>query len=1525
MEFLGKIISGRYRLEGIIAENPIYTRYRGSDIIGRSAIEACVISSTVMSRRSGDVIRFKNIAAKMANIHHPSILRIVEAGEFFEHAFMITERVAGKSLAESIATGEAFTLSLEQKLSIIKSISEALARAHRAGIVHRAISPHFVFVTEENVLLGGFGFAYILEYLEDELEEMRLYLSPEQQGIIRRTVDERSDLYSAGVLLFRLLSGTLPDSRGENFTASFFSVGPLMFRDTPANIPEVVWQMMLRLCTKEPSMRYQSAEGLAHDVEMFLRGKHVIIGQKDGPGRVHYRTTLAGREREMKRLKELFARAAQGRGTSVAIAGQAGCGKSRLMEEFKEIVQHEGGMLLEAKCHRETVNTPYEALHGIFEALLGFYSSANRKDAALLEGLFSSETAACRDLIAKIHPGITRIYRNMPAAKKNTKDTVSHHGVVIARFLRSLDKLGTALVFFIDDAQWIDAGSFDALKELLGMLEGSRVMCVFTSRDDKDFFRSSRYEREEINFSETILLGALDEKGIRELVAGMLSENEEHIAELADVIFAKSAGNSLFAITILKNLVESGAVTFDGSAWNCTAKAATFDIPPSLVDLVAESARMLDEKEKEIIACAAVMGKAFDYSLLSRVVDLPEEEIIAAIDNARRLHIFKEPFPGSEVIEFAHDRIMEVFLERITPERKRALHLKIASALAYGEGNDETIIFELARHYEEGGDFPHALKYLYPAAILARDNYAYRDAARYFQKTIAVLQETGQEDSRQIVDYRLELAAVDAVIGEYDEAIAILNALLPLLERSDQKARAHLVLCQAHYRRGEWKKCEAHAAAGLKLLGDFVPTTRLRTILSLIKEIAVHLVHVMLPVIFVRSTPGSCAELYQHIIAFYEPLGMSYALNEPMKLVRSNIHALNIAERHIGPSTELAMSYYAVGALYMSIPLFENARKYLENARRMNEELEEQWGLGKTLELFGYFFEWQAQYEKALEFFEKAKQIFEELGDMKEYAMVLNGIEHCEYYSGNYEKAIAVNTEYYELVKRLGDEYSLGAALIYFSQYHREKGNIAEAMKYAEEARALSSEKGIWFNYCSALNELGCNAIEAGEFSLAIQFLEEAKKLHEKNTFLKQYIIPLYVNLACAYLDEYQLRYANLSGKERRDAERKILRACREAVAKTANWPTHHAGAIRVMGRRMSIFGKHRKAVELFKKALEHASKNNRRFEEIRTLVEYGNHLLRWGDGVGARAKFEEAYRRSSEIDAGLLVERISNLLGIHEKEERTPFERHLGKERHLLLAEIAQKIFAIENEQELAEKSLEAVMDFTGAHSGCLCTKKSEEDEYKADAARRMNGEHLAKIIYVLAENAKKSNGIFESSIDGRNYRIFYTRSDGGYAVAGVIGDFVESEEFSRKDTAAVMSFLGSASGAMLRLQAQKADGSRDVISLATEQKVQKAIEYIKKNYTADISREGLAASLDINPDHLGKAFKSITGEKIGDYINRLRIEDAAKRLVETKGKIIDIAYAVGFESLSTFNRAFAKILGISPQEYRKTRARSE
>ena len=113
--------------------------------------------------------------------------------------------------------------------------------------------------------------------------------------------------------------------------------------------------------------------------------------------------------------------------------------------------------------------------------------------------------------------------------------------------------------------------------------------------------------------------------------------------------------------------------------------------------------------------------------------------------------------------------------------------------------------------------------------------------------------------------------------------------------------------------------------------------------------------------------------------------------------------------------------------------------------------------------------------------------------------------------------------------------------------------------------------------------------------------------------------------------------------------------------------------------------------------------------------------------------------------------------------------------------------------------------------------------------------------------------------------------------------------------------------------------DEKKTVITAGTEQKLERVIQFLKENFTSDISREGLAGAIGMSSDHMSRMFKAYTGKKINEYINELRVNQAAEMLCCSDEKIIEIAFGVGFESLATFNRAFQTVMNESPSQYKK------
>jgi eukaryotic-like serine/threonine-protein kinase len=263
---------GRYHVEALIGRGAMGAVYRGSDVLtGRTV----ALKTLALAREfDGDALaearaRFTREAATAARLRHPDIVAVYESGEHQGLAYIAMEFVAGHDLQAHTLPGR--LLAPARVVSIVVRVAEALAHAHRQGVVHRDVKPANVMVepASDVVKLGDFGVAQITNAARTRtgmLLGTPSYMSPEQLAGAR--IDGRSDLYSLGVMLYQLLTGALPHASESmaDLMRAIANEPAADVRGLRPELPEALARCVARALEKRPETRHADAGQLAAEL-----------------------------------------------------------------------------------------------------------------------------------------------------------------------------------------------------------------------------------------------------------------------------------------------------------------------------------------------------------------------------------------------------------------------------------------------------------------------------------------------------------------------------------------------------------------------------------------------------------------------------------------------------------------------------------------------------------------------------------------------------------------------------------------------------------------------------------------------------------------------------------------------------------------------------------------------------------------------------------------------------------------------------------------------------------------------------------------------------------------------------------------------------------------------------------------------------------------------------------------------------------------------------------------------------------
>jgi DNA-binding SARP family transcriptional activator/predicted ATPase len=492
-------------------------------------------------------------------------------------------------------------------------------------------------------------------------------------------------------------------------------------------------------------------EGAPQPVPLFaLRAKAALPLRWDAR-RTRALTQFVGREAETTRLGELLGRAGQGSGQVVAIAGEPGMGKSRLVHEFVNSSFASGWTLLETGAASHDTGATYLPVANLVRA----WSKIGKQDTqAEAAGKLRSGVDA---LGAELAPVLAPLSALLDLPQEDPQWTTLDPRQRRQRTLDAVKAIAMReselrpLILVVEDLHWVDAGTQAVLDHLVDGLASSRVLVLLTHRPE---YRHAWLSR---SYFTQLRVGPLGMEDADRLLRSVLGEDGS-LSDLRGQLIARTGGTPLFLEESVRTLVDAGTLTGNSGAYRAAGPVATLQIPATVQAVIAARIDRLSAEQKSVLQTASMIGDEVPAELLQPISALAPERLNAVLAELQAAEfLYQTRLLPQAHYAFKHALTRQVAYESVLKERRRAVHLKIVeiSEARYGDRLDEHV--ELLAHHALAGElWSKAVDYLHRSATRAMQRSAHQNAIRYLEQGLEAIERLpdSPERMRRELDYR---------------------------------------------------------------------------------------------------------------------------------------------------------------------------------------------------------------------------------------------------------------------------------------------------------------------------------------------------------------------------------------------------------------------------------------------------------------------------------------------------------------------------------------------------------------------------------------------------------------------------------------------------------------------------------------------------------------------------------------------------------------------------------------------------
>ncbi len=1465
----------------------------------------------------------------------------------------------------------------EAALELVVDAAEKIFLLSETGLFNRIIKPENIIPDEKGVtiIFSLLNTASDIRYGKNQIPETEFiinelkYTAPELLIYGEQSSDISSNIYSLGIILYEILTGITPFQSDEpdELVYSHQYRQPVPPMSLNQSIPPEVSEIIMKMIAKSRDDRYLTIPGLIHDLKISLeniqkheQGVNFILGQYDIPEVLRLPAKLYGREEADSVIKSSLESARRGSKQVLFIAGASGIGKTALIERTIKPIAGDTVYFLSGKCEAIKRNIPYSPLVKAFNHIIDLILLEPYEIQQIWRDSIVYTIGDNGGIIVDMIPRFKELIGEPPPMQALESDENKNRmNIILSRLIKVFAPPKQILIIFIDDAQWIDSASLSLVKYLVSSGDVESLLFICSYRDNEiTEFHNLKIFREEIRGTvaneQEVILKPLDISNINRIISDTIRISDHRVRELSELTLRFTEGNPLYIREFLGNIYKRGILKHShgkGWIWDNSQILRIYETDSVIRTMIN---RMNEHKPVaiEILKYTSCIGNTFSTGLLSEVMEVPAEFIDEEIKSLIRDGYYRQ---RSSDYVFVHDKIIEGALSLLTESEICRIHYRIGQVLMnrrIAEGNDN-YLFDIINHLTFAktmldNEEKSTLAFLKSkAGEKAKKSYAYEAALKCFYGASELIQEEGVIRGEEMHEYLIKVYT-ECFICEYmmdnmERSYELFSMLNRMAKTRGERVRIYTINCMLLFNFSKPEMAIEMGIKGLSLID--IKISKRPGLVPILRELAAFRMKML------RRDPESILEMKKlnsdEILAAMELLfelwmpayAYSHSLMKLLTLKMANI-TLDHGLCHISP-----FAFMALGIIYGT---GRGKFRYGYNLGMLSLRLNEIEKNAKMECILNYYFasfqsSWINHYSKSMPFFNKANEIGLKNGLI--YYTALNRVF--------FVATRLIQGENLHEVSKLCDEYLRDIKMNNDNPWFATKAissikrNIELMTDYDSLQNTRLAERGFitelkegevrqplhWFYLFRAKVNM-----QLGDFDEALQDIHSADRVvnwHFASTVIFEHLYIKTISILNSTMKKSFIR--RLKEWFIIKGNMMFIKRCAKSAPENFN---HKYLLLKAELLKRSIF--RYKALLFYNRAIDFSKRNS--FNNDAALAyELASKFYR-------ESGAEELYRNSIRC-----AYECYKLWGAHTKVKRLEYEHSflisddagrkgsasVGMESSIL-TDIIDDLMSISYEQEMnvvIEKISNIV--YSGGIADRICFLVADKEQIMitsemSDGFFTFHGEpqkftmvdKIGDIFNHRNRDYKKGvnfiNSMIDSGVSG-NVSIAVIPFEQRGRVHFALYLEKKKDNFSEDEKRSIYTIAAFSSPLFENVPERKRASSdvrkdNNTFNNVIMSRLMHKINTEKVYLTEELTLPMLAKEIGITPPQLSEFINNYFDMNFNSFINKYRIEEAKKIILENSDKtILNIAFEVGFNSLSVFYKAFIKFEDITPAAFRK------